>query len=82
MPDYILEESSELAKEARLYLQGMKDGLDLKKILTPRQYIVFYLKIVKNTRNSVIADIIGVRETTVRDHWQSAVQKLRKLAQN
>ena len=81
MPDYILEESAELAKEARLYLKGIHDGLDLKRSLTPRQYVVFYLKIVKNLPTSTIADIVGVTASTVRTHYQNALKKSHKIAQ-
>ena len=82
MPNYILEESAELAKEARLYLKGIHDGLDLKKVLSRKQYIVFYFKIVKNYPTSVIADIVGVTESTVRVHYHRAIKKTKKIAQN
>ena len=81
MPDYILEESAELAKEARLFIDGMKHGLDLKRSLTPKQYVVFYLKIVKNLPTSTIADIVGVTASTVRTHYQNALKKSHKIAQ-
>ena len=81
MPNYVLEESSELAKEARLFIDGMKHGLNLKRSLSPRQYIVFYLKIVKNYPTSVIADIIGVTASTIRTHYQEALKKSHEIAQ-
>ena len=81
MPDYILEESAELAKEARLFIDGMKHGLNLKRSLSPRQYVVFYLKIVKNYPTSAIADIVGVTASTVRVHYHDALKKTREIAQ-
>ena len=81
MPNYVLEESAELAKEARLYLKGIHDGLDLKKVLSRKQYIVFYFKIVKNYPTSVIADIIGVTASTIRTHYQEALKKSHEIAQ-
>ena len=80
-PDYILEEASELAKEARLFFRGIRGGFDIKRGLTPKQYVVFYLKNIKKLDYSVIADIVGVTESTVRVHYHNALKKTRKIAQ-
>jgi DNA-binding NarL/FixJ family response regulator len=77
---YILEESSRLAKESNLYLKGIKQGMAIKNVLSNRQFVIFYLKIVQNQRNSVIADITGLTTSTIRTHYSNALKKIRKIS--
>ena len=81
MPKYILEESQEIAKEAEYYLKGIKQGLTIKRVLTHRQFVIFYYKVVKNLPTSVIADIVGLTPSTVRSHYSNCLKKIKKLSQ-
>ena len=76
---YILEESAALAEKASLKLRYIKLGLTIKSILTPSQYVVFYLKVIRNLSYSVIADIVGYKESTIRKRYSRAIKKIRKL---
>ena len=82
MSRYILEESQQIAKESDLYLKGIKQGMAIKRVLSHRQFVIFFYKIVKNLPNSAIADIVGLTESTIRTHYSNALKKIRKLSQN
>ena len=77
-----MEETSRLAHESRIKLKYIKLGMDLKKVLTTKQYVVFYLKSFKKLKYSVIADIMGLTESTVRVHYHRARRKIAKLQFN
>ena len=57
----------------------IKLGFSWKRTLTPKQYCVVYLKIIENLEISQIADIMGLRASTVRQHWRNSIIKARKL---
>ena len=76
MSDYNLSENVELAKKAKLELLGLFTGLDLRNILTIKQYSVFYLKHKKQLPNSEISKILGISESTVRVHNHNALIKI------
>jgi len=76
---YVLEESEELAKKAKLKYKYIHLGMNIKKILSCRQYVVFYLKSFNNLKYSAIADIMGLKESTIREHYIRAIKKLSKL---
>ena len=73
-------EMNMLVKDIPPYFNKIIQALTIKSALTPKQYVVFYFKIVKKFKNYVISDIIGVTESTVRSHYQVAIQKIRKIA--
>ena len=76
---YILQEDAELAQKAVLKMKYIKIGLTIKSILTPKQYVVFRFKIINNIKYSVIANIMGLSQSTVRGHYHLAVKKIRNL---
>ena len=76
---YFLDDSVKLAENARIKLKYLKLGIEIKSILTPKQYLVFRLRLIKNEEYSVIADIMGLTESTIRGHYHSALKKIRKL---
>jgi len=76
---YILKESAEIAKLARLKLKYLLIGIRARSIFTDQQYIVFYLKNVKHLKYNVIADIMGVKPSTIRWHYMNCLKKIREL---
>jgi len=76
---YVLEESEELAKKCKLKYKYIHLGMSMKKVLSCRQYVVFYLKSFNNLKYSAIADIMGLTESTIREHYLRAIKKLSKL---
>ena len=76
---YVLEESEELAKKAKLKYKYIHLGMSMKKVLSCRQYVVFYLKSFNKLKYSAIADIMGLTESTIREHYLRAIKKLSKL---
>ena len=76
---YILEESEELAKKAKLKYKYIHLGMSMKKVLSCKQYVVFYLKSFNKLKYSAIADIMGLTESTIREHYLRAIKKLSKL---
>ena len=76
---YFLEESEELAKNAKIKYKYIHLGMSVKKVLSCRQYVVFYLKSFNNLKYSAIADIMGLTESTIREHYRRALKKLSKL---
>ena len=76
---YILEDAVELAEKARIKLKYIHLGMNIEKVLTPKQYKVCYLKSFKKEKYPVIADIMGLAESTVRVHYHNAIKKLHKL---
>ena len=76
---YILEESEELAKKAKLKYKYIHLGMNIKKVLSVKQYVVFNLKFYNNLKYSVIADIMGLTKTAVRLHYCRALKKIRKI---
>ena len=76
---YVLEESEELAKKAKLKYKYIHLGMSMKKVLSVSQYVVFYLKFYNNLKYSVIADIMGLTKTTVRQHYCRALKKIQNI---
>ena len=76
---YILEDAVELAEKARIKLKYIHLGMNMKKVLTTKQYVVFYLKSFKKLKYPAIADIMGLAESTVRVHYHRARRKIAKL---
>jgi DNA-directed RNA polymerase specialized sigma24 family protein len=76
---YNLEESAELAKRSKETLEAVEFGFRWKSVLSCKQYVVVYLKIVKKLTYTQMADIMGLSVTTVRQHWHRAKKKLPNL---
>ena len=76
---YFLEEDVELAKNAKIKFKYLKLGIQIKSILSPKQYIVFRLRIIENEPYPVIADIMGLTESTIRGHYHKALKKIRNI---
>ena len=51
----------------------------MKKVLSVSQYVVFYLKFYNNLKYSVIADIMGLTKTAVRQHYCRALKKIQNI---
>ena len=76
---YFLEESEELAKNAKIKYKYIHLGMSVKKALSCKQWVVFNLKFYNNLKYSAIADIMGLTESTIRGHYRRAIKKLSKL---
>ena len=72
----MLEDDIKLAKEAKYKLKYLMLGLQIKSLLTPKQYLVFRLRIIEKEPYSVIADITGLTESTIRGHYHKALLKI------
>ena len=77
--DYILEEAVDLAEKARIKLKYIHLGMSMKSVLSSKQFVVFYLKSFKKLKYPVIADIMGLKESTLRVHYHRARRKIAKL---
>jgi len=77
--EYILTEAVESAEKARIKLKYIHLGMDIKRVLSSKQYVVFRLKSYKKLKYSEIADIMGLTESTIRVHFHRARIKIAKL---
>ena len=55
--------------------------LDMKKYLTPQQYKIFTLKVIKGMSFVAISDIIGISPSAVRQNYARARHRIIKLKQ-